>query len=560
MKDFEKYFTLNPSIILVINSKTADIVWANESAIKFFKYENLLSIKISQINMIESTEMLKLVPDISKNSLKSFICDYKLGDGTIKKVNVLSSNLNTDNADLNLAIIQDITAESSLKETIKNSERKLKKAELIGNMGHWEFNITSQIIEFSDGAKSILGIDSYLNNLSELKQSLVPEIAEIITDIYQDVIQNRPLVKKEISLSKKKIYLSVTAIYDLHKEIIFGTVKDITTERKNIELATLNESRLTRMFSSLNIGFILTASDTTILQTNEKGSQLLGLDKNQLIGKSLRDLNFDAVSEDGYPLAIENYPISVASRQKQEVTNYVVGILNPVLKKRVWMSVNALPEMDSNQEVTNILCSFTDITVTKKQKEYAKKTELILNKLITIGHWEWDIENDQFIFSDEMYHILGISKYQTNTISLKTIVSRVHQEDKEQFQNHSIFLQLTGNSYPLDFRVIMEDGTIKQLHNDYIDIRFNELNKPTKIFGTTQDVTVKESYNNTNKAFTEEVTNNLELANDLLSQLLLKANNKHLEKSQKTIETTLELMTSEIKKLNAEINSLKKMI
>src|ERR1700721_3458990 len=47
-----------------------------------------------------------------------------------------------------------------------------------------------------------------------------------------------------------------------------------------------------------------------------------------------------------------------------------------------------------------------------------------------LGHWEWDLETDVVVWSDETYRIFGLSP-QERPMDLATVRAMVHPEDRE---------------------------------------------------------------------------------------------------------------------------------
>jgi PAS domain-containing protein len=47
-----------------------------------------------------------------------------------------------------------------------------------------------------------------------------------------------------------------------------------------------------------------------------------------------------------------------------------------------------------------------------------------------VGHWEWDLETDVVVWSDETYRIFGLSP-QERPMDLATVHSMVHPDDRE---------------------------------------------------------------------------------------------------------------------------------
>jgi hypothetical protein len=155
-----------------------------------------------------------------------------------------------------------------------------------------------------------------------------------------------------------------------------------------------------------------------------------------------------------------------------------------------------------------------------------------------------------------MYKIFELSKYDADHINLKRIEELVYLEDKEYFINHFLFLKLKGEKYPNHFRIKLPNGRLKQIHNEYHEVQFDEFNRPVKVFGTSQDITSAES----GKKMNSEILETLKATNEIIQNLLAKDESKKMMKLQKNIEDSLQMMLKEIKKLNTEVNELKKII
>jgi len=64
-------------------------------------------------------------------------------------------------------------------------------------------------------------------------------------------------------------------------------------------------------------------------------------------------------------LSCEMSPVLVALKTQKPVTNLIVGINRPLTGDRAWLLVNAEPILTDSGEVSEIVCSFSDITQRK---------------------------------------------------------------------------------------------------------------------------------------------------------------------------------------------------
>lgn len=162
---------------------------------------------------------------------------------------------------------------------------------------------------------------------------------------------------------------------------------------------------------------------------------------------------------------------------------------------------------------------------TLELKDAAEKIEIVnkrLNeaqRLAHIGNWEWDIKNNQLSWSDELYRIFGLTP-QTFEASYENYLKLIHPADRELV--HQAVQQAYASHHPYNFyhRIVRPDGTVRTLHG-HGEVLLNDQRKPSRMFGTAQDVTeIKQAE--------EEIK---KLADDLLRY------NKQLELTNKELES-----------------------
>lgn len=108
-------------------------------------------------------------------------------------------------------------------------------------------------------------------------------------------------------------------------------------------------------------------------------------------------------------------------------------------------------------------------------------------KLAHIGSWEWDLIEDKFTWSDELYRIHGMQP-QEAIISSKQINEMIHLSDRSNVRE--IIRESIKKCKPFIFyyRIVLSDGTIKTLHARG-EVIVDEKGKCVKMVGTDQDVT-----------------------------------------------------------------------
>lgn len=125
------------------------------------------------------------------------------------------------------------------------------------------------------------------------------------------------------------------------------------------------EGRVRKLINSLHVGILVFSSQEEVLFSNKFAHDMLGLSEKQLRMKGPYHPDWSVVYEDGSPFSCEMSPVLVALKTQKPVTNLIVGINRPLTGDRAWLLVNAEPILADSGEVSEIVCSFSDITQRK---------------------------------------------------------------------------------------------------------------------------------------------------------------------------------------------------
>jgi PAS domain-containing protein len=100
------------------------------------------------------------------------------------------------------------------------------------------------------------------------------------------------------------------------------------------------------LFQKLRMGIVVHAPDSRILFSNDRASELLGLSKEQLIGKDSIDPAWCFVGDDGREMSPAKYPIFRILATQEPLKDLVLGIKWNAQAQPVWVLVNGFPEFD----------------------------------------------------------------------------------------------------------------------------------------------------------------------------------------------------------------------
>ncbi|WP_338648275.1 response regulator [Flavobacterium sp. KS-LB2] len=148
-------------------------------------------------------------------------------------------------------------------------------------------------------------------------------------------------------------------------EVLIAAV-DITQIKLTKSALKESEDRYGELLNNLDIGIILHNKDTSIIFSNTKASQLIGLNKDQMNGKRVFDPIWDFIGEDNNYLDQENYPVNQILTHKTSLKKTIIGIKKREDESIQWFLLNGFPVFNSDGEITQVVISFIEITELKK--------------------------------------------------------------------------------------------------------------------------------------------------------------------------------------------------
>lgn len=131
-----------------------------------------------------------------------------------------------------------------------------------------------------------------------------------------------------------------------------------------------SEEKYRTLFEIMVQGVVYQDADGKITDANPSACRLLGLTVDQLMGRTSFDPRWKVVDKDGNDLNGEQHPAMVALRTGKEVTNFMMGVFNPVINQFVWILVNAIPRFNpSSENPIQVYTTFLDITPLKQAND-----------------------------------------------------------------------------------------------------------------------------------------------------------------------------------------------
>ncbi len=269
-------------------------------------------------------------------------------------------------------------------------------------------------------------------------------------------------------------------------------VVDITKRSQAIMALRESEEKFRQLVWDMQVGVLLQGPNAEIILCNPKALELLGLTEDQLLGKTPFDPDWNVIHEDGTSFPGPEHPVPQAIATRTPVRNVIMGVHRPSEGDRVWLMVDAQPQLNNDGTVKQVVCSFINITKRKHAEMLLQKSQASLNTaqhIAHIGSWEWDIITETIHCSEELYRIIGIDP-ETFDHRTETVRKSIHPDDLEK---HNSILEESirgGEVKPFEYRIIREGGEIRHLLGTGTFI-YDDNGKPIRGVGTIQDITAR---------------------------------------------------------------------
>ena len=311
-------------------------------------------------------------------------------------------------------------------------------------------------------------------------------------------------------------------IHDLEQELQFtrenlqATIEELETS--NEELQATNEELLAsnEELQSTNEELQSTNEElhtvnveyqNKIMELTESNNDIENLLTSTQVGKLLLDENYEVRRFSKFVQKIIRILDSDVGRPLTHLTHSLVDIdlvedVKQVMSSKTsiekevntqegdWYLMRILPYEIGPNVYSGTALSFVDITPQKEnQAAFEKKVRQLedAQKLSGIGVWELKINDNELIWSDNVYDIFEVDKNSFD-VSYEAFLKLVHPEDREKVNQLYTDSVKKKTSYTVTHRLHFDDGRVKYV-NEYCRTEYDQNGNPAVSVGVVQDIT-----------------------------------------------------------------------
>jgi PAS domain S-box-containing protein len=241
-------------------------------------------------------------------------------------------------------------------------------------------------------------------------------------------------------------------------ELLLRQSKDELEQRVQERTRELQESqaRLETVIQTAPAGIVMHGADGRILHLNREARHMLGVSGANALGKTLQDQSWQFLREDGSLMPCAEFPASRVLATGRPVLGVIMGTKpsSPSSGSR-WAYVNAMPRLDGDGRVMEVVASFMEITGRVEGEKKLADSEARLKLALVAsgaGVWSWDLTTNTAWWDEQYSELYGFRPDEPR--SYETWLERLFPEDRARLSLRVESLLRPGgsNSWTEEFR------------------------------------------------------------------------------------------------------------
>lgn len=275
----------------------------------------------------------------------------------------------------------DITKRKKAEEEFQKVHKKMEAIfDAIPDL-LFEVDIDGRIYNYHSRRDDLSAMHENLFLSKTFSEVLPPDVANLCLSAIQEASQKGFSTGRQYSLPFPDglhwFELSIAPMQEsIDEDIHFICLsRDITSIKQSGYALQKSKERYRGLLNNLDAGIVIYASDTSIIVSNRKATELLGLSYKQMKGKMAVNPPWEFLNEDYSVMPIEKYPVNQIISGKQAIKNITVGVNRLETNEIAWLLVNGFPDIDDKGNISEIVISFLDITEQKLMEIELKKAK-----------------------------------------------------------------------------------------------------------------------------------------------------------------------------------------
>lgn len=475
LNTFEEYQNLvDNAFVGIYKTDTAgNFIYANRALVEMLglsTFDELKKYKSTDL-YADQAEREQLIKEISE---KSHVTNYRI-DLVRPDGNDLFALISAQLVENKLfGMFHDITEQVKSQRELEKSEKKYR--DLVDNslIGVYTAKLNGELQFCNTALANMFGYSTteemleHQLEITHLNQEPLDELVKLVVE-HGYVKEFRTTFRK---LNGEKIHLLFNS--RLEKDYMTGVLMDITESIKTEKALIQSEEMHREILSSVTEAIFITDKKGSFTYVCPNVFFIFGINYEEAI--QIGNIKY---------LLSEKFLFNGELETKEEIKNLEYRITDKFgTDKDILVSARKV-KINKGR----ILYTCRDITE-KKQSENELKTLnhnlLKAQEIAQLGSWEWNLQDDTFYISEELYKIIGYPKKEVKPTP-EFFSNIIPEEDLKRLESSLNKAISEGTGYSFEHRIKRPDGEIRHVLSQG-EVEF-ENSKPLRLFGSILDIT-----------------------------------------------------------------------
>jgi diguanylate cyclase (GGDEF)-like protein/PAS domain S-box-containing protein len=352
--------------ILIVDVPTGKILYANEAVTTLSGYtvEEVLAwpsfMAISPPEYAEQMEASRVRRLDGSDEPNEWDTVVQRKDGTRLDIEVTVSHVDGE-PNLMVALLRDVTRRKEAERALRSSEARLRTLVTRAPVLIWTVN-PERLFTAVEG-----------RSLADLRLSAADVVGRSIDDVYRDMPHVLPHYERALAgeVTEATIetggrtlqaHLLPLEAEDGSFEGVVGVATDITELARAQSQLSESEARHSLVLGALHEGVLMIDRLGRVLAANPAAQRILDPEGSELTDNTIADPGWQSTHEDGSPMSVEEFPVSITLATGQACADRVLGLHRPD-GTHTWISVNTQGVFQPGEDLPRaVVASISDVT------------------------------------------------------------------------------------------------------------------------------------------------------------------------------------------------------
>jgi PAS domain S-box-containing protein len=349
---------------------------------------------------------------------------------------------------------------------------------------------------YNDAFRPLLG-ELHPAALGQPAKAMLPNLWEFAAPVYRAVWkgESRSFTRQRLRLDRESgtdegwFDITYSPVRDEAGAVggILATVVDATDRVRAETDLREREEWFRAIAEQAEVGITLADADGRLIFANECFTRIAGRTKADLLGRTVKEIThpddwvenerlLQRTMTNGEPFVIEK--------------RYVRPESAPI-----WIRTVVSPRRDDAGRVVGTLAIMIDITSRRRAENRLRQSEERLLLALEAGKlaaWDWDLRNEEAIWSAELYRMLG---HEVGAVkpTVDTWWPLIHPDDRESVAEVLAKARAAREDYVDQFRLRFPDGSIRwwSARGRFF---FDDNGDPVRLVGVVEDATERRTW------------------------------------------------------------------